>query len=320
MVNYLREFQEALEDFLDLTVFFNENEIRYKFQGFWTSSHFEKDIQDKAKKLENLLFRQLQNGLNNKTLLLEVKTKMRDAYNFLYDVYYDDFDNLTKSNLIARYSSASPESSSDPYTYEFFEHLISNDKARKELQKGNIEFTMLFDSLLKLFESFERNDKTPSRLQFENAKLLDCIYCYREILFDLLDTVEHYFYNIDKVDFSKIDIVNFSENDIIDFDDADPIIEKVKCKINLSKIEVARFFKFLMIEKYLYFDLSDRSKNKMQLQDFIESNFSYQLPNKKQGAIKNIKREFAETHIEIKENYNRLIDDLIKILETKRKP
>lgn len=90
MVNYLREFQEALEDFLDLTVYFNENEIRYKFLGFWTSSNFEKDIQEKVKNLEFLLFRQLKKGRNNGDLLSEVRLKMKETYNFLCDVYYDD--------------------------------------------------------------------------------------------------------------------------------------------------------------------------------------------------------------------------------------
>ena len=109
MTNYLKEFEDALDDFLDLTVYFNENEIRYKFQGFWTSSNFEKDIQEKSGKLKYLLSRQLKNGLDNKSLLSDVQLQIREVYNFLYDIYYDEFDNLTKSNLKIRYSSSLPE-------------------------------------------------------------------------------------------------------------------------------------------------------------------------------------------------------------------
>lgn len=47
-MNYDKLFErisKALDDFLDLTVYFNENEMRYKFLGIWTSSNFGKNIQ-----------------------------------------------------------------------------------------------------------------------------------------------------------------------------------------------------------------------------------------------------------------------------------
>lgn len=309
MINYLKEFQEALDDFLDLTIYFNENDIRYKFQGIWASSNFEKLIKEKAKKLEYLLSRQLKNGLDNKTLLSETQLKIREVYNFLYDVYYEDFDDLAKSNLKVRYSSAFPEYIlADLYTCEFFEKLISNEKTREDFQNGNIEFTMLFDSLLKLFEKFQKNDKSPDKLQFENAKLLDCIYCYREILFDLLNTIEHYFYNFDKIDFSKIDTDEFQ-----------PIDETIKCNLNLSKVEAAKFFSFLIYDKIIFIDPSDEKMDKIRLQKFIENNFTYRSLNSKQEAITKINREISEFKLYNVKEYNNAIDDFIKILESKKK-
>jgi hypothetical protein len=309
MTNYLREFQEALEDFLDLTVYFNENEMQYKFQGIWTSSHFEKDIQEKAKKLEYLLSRQLKYGRDNKALLSEIQEKMKETYNFLLDVYYTDFDNLAKSNLKIRYSSELPAYiSADLYTYEFFENSISNEKVREKFLKGNIQFTALLESLLKLFERFQRDDKSPNRQQFENLKLLECIYCYREILDDFLDTVEHFISGFDKIDFSKIETTEFQLD-----------VETIKCNLNLSKRNTAKLFKFFMVENYLYFDLQDERKNKRQLEEFIQNNFTYRALNKKQENIVHIDKEFSEFRLDIKEYYNNLIDELIGILESKRK-
>lgn len=305
MVNHLREFQEALEDFLDLTVYFNENEIRYKFQGFWTSSHFEKDIQEKTKKLEYLLLKQLKNGLDNKTLLYEIQLKMKDVHNFLYDVYYDDFDNLSKSNLKVRYSSALPENdSADLYTFEFFEKLQSDEKARQKFQSGNIEFTMLFDSLLQLFESFQRKDNSPSVLQFESLKLLDCIYSYRVILIDLLDTIEHYHSNFDKIDFSRI------ETDFITG-------EKNKCHSSLNKIRTAQLFKFLFDEGYLFMD--DRAeKNETLFKRFLASKFTFNK-NGSQSDIGAINQEFSELIWQHKDSQLEFIDEMIEKLEKRKK-
>ncbi|QBZ98853.1 hypothetical protein [Flavobacterium sangjuense] len=308
MVNYLREFQEGLEDFLDLTVYFNENEIRYKFQGLWTSSNFEKDIQIKANKLENLLYRQLKNGLDNKVLLSEVRLKMRVSLNFLSDVYYDDFDNLSKSNLKVRYSSSVPENTSDLFTYEFFQNLKSDEKAHKEFQKRNDDLTMLFDSILKLFERFQKEGKTPSRLQFENLKLLNCIYCYQEILFNLLDKVEHYFYNFEKIDFT-----------ILDTNESLPMMETVKCNINLSKVEAAKFFSFLIYDKIIFIDSSDEKMDKIRIQKFIENNFTYKSLNLKQKPITNINKEISEFKLYNDNEFNQTIDDFIKILQSKKR-
>lgn len=309
MINYLKEFQEALDDFLDPTIYFNENEIRYKFQGLWTSSNFEKDIQEKAKNLEHLLSRQLKNGLDIKTFLSELQLEIRKAYNLLYDVYYDDFDNMSKSNLKIRYSSAYPEYVSvDLYTYEFFEKLINNEKVRKQFQSGTIEFPILFESLLELFEKFKRNDKTPNRQQFENLKLLECIYCYREILFDLLSVIDHYYYNFDKIDFSKIEEREFQ-----------PIVPAVKCNLNLSKVEVAKFVSFLIYDKIIFIDSLDEKADKIRIQKFIESNFTYKSFNSKQESITKINREISEFKLYNKNEYNAVIDDFIKILKSKKK-
>jgi len=309
MINYLKEFQDALDDFLDLSIYFNQNEIRYKFQGVWTSSNFEKDIQEKAKNLEHLLSRQLKNGLDNKTFLTELQLEIRKAYNFLYDIYYDDFDNLSKSNLKIRYSSAYPDYISvDLYTYEFFEKLISNEKFHKQFQSGNIEFQILFDSLLELFKNFKKNDTTPSIQQFENLKLLECIYCYREILFDLLGVIDHYVYNFDKIDFSKIEDKEFQ-----------PIVQAVKCNLNLSKVEAAKFFSFLIYDKIIFIDSSDEKADKIRIQKFIENNFTYKSLNSKQESITKINREISDFKLYNKSDYNKVIDDFIKILESKKK-
>jgi len=308
MLDNLRKFQEATDDFFDTRIFFNKELCQYKFQGIWVSSGFEKDIETKISCIKDLLFNQLKHGLNNKSFLLELQRELRETHHFLYNIYYDEFDDLTKSNLSIHTTHSEPdELITDLYTYDFFVKIATDEKALEEIKQQEIIFPDLFKTLLDLFIGKNKVDY-PSRIQFENAKLLSCIYFYRTVLFDFLSQIDYYVENFDFINFSLIDTIDNQKN-----------AETVKCKINLSKIELARFFKFLMIEKYLYFDVNDSSKNKIMLERFIENNFTYKMQDGKQAEIKNLKREFAESHLEIKNNYNELLDELIGILESKRK-
>ena len=308
MLDNLRKFQEASEDFFDTRIFFNKELCQYKFQGIWVSSGFEKDIETKISSIKDLLFNQLKYGLNNKSFLLELQRELRETHHFLYNIYYDEFDDLAKSNLNIHTTHSEPdELITDLYTYDFFVKIATDEKALEEFKQQEIEFPNLYKTLSDLF--FAKNEEEyPSRIQFENAKLLSCIYCYRTVVFDLLSDVDYYVQDFDKIDFSLIDTINNQKN-----------VEKIKCNINVSKIELARFFKFLMIEKYLYFDLHNDSKNKIMLEHFIENNFTYKMQDGSQGEIKTLKREFSESHLEIKKDYNELIDELIGILESKRR-
>ena len=308
MSNFLKDFEEAFDDFLGTTVYFNESKICYKFQGVWTSNMYNTIFEEKANRLMLLLRIQLKNGLNNKSFLTEIQRKLRDTSNFLYDIYYDDFDNLEKSNLKIKRIFEEPESSDDNvFNYDFYEKKLYIDIKEKSSKNKENEIS---NSLIDFFENYQiKNNSAPSKLQFENYKLLDCIYYYQEIVFETLTEVDYYLINFDVIDFTKIDI-----------EEHQPIVSAIeKCKINLSKIEVARFFKFLMVEQIIYFDLIDGKKNKIKLQNFIQDHFTYKSLNTKQENITNLQREFAETHIEIKEDYNKLIDELIAILNSKRK-
>jgi hypothetical protein len=308
MLDNLRKFQEATDDFFDTRIFFNKELSLYKFQGIWISSGFEKYIETKISSIKDLLFIQLKHDLNNKSFLLKLQKELRETHQFLYDIYYDEFDDLAKSYLKIHTTHSKPdESITDLYTYDFFVNIATDKKALKKFKQQKIKFPELFKTLLDLFIGKNEVDY-PSSIQFENAKLLTCIYCYRTVLFDFLSEIDYYVENFDFINFSLIDTIDNQKN-----------AETVKCKMNLSKIELARFFKFLMIEKYLYFDVNDSSKNKIMLERFIENNFTYKMQDGKQGEIKNLKREFAESHLEIKNNYNELLDELIGILESKRK-
>ena len=310
MVNYLKEFEDGLEDFLDLTIYFNENEIRYRFQGLWTSSNFEKDINEKSKKLKQLFSRQLKKGLESKALLSEVKSKMREANNFLFDGYYEDYDNLSKSNFKIKKSASLPDGSfEDAFTYEFFETQPIVYTPTENLQYEENEFVMLFNSLLELFERCQMNgNDKPTKLQFENVKLLKCVYCYREILFDFISEIDYLLDNFNKIDFSEIELAELQPETITE-----------KCNLNLSKIETAKLFSFLIFEKIMFIDSLDEKKNKIKIQNFIERHFNYRSLNSKQVAITKINREISEFQLHGKEAYNKVIDDFIKILESKKK-
>ena len=186
MLDNLRKSQEATEDFFDTRIFFNKELSQYKFQGIWVSSGFEKDIEIKISSIKDLLFYQLKYGLNNKSFLLELQRGLRETHHFLYNIYYDEFDDLAKSNLNIHTTHSEPdELFTDLYTYDFFVKIATDEKALEEFKQQEIEFPNLYKTLSDLF--FAKNEEEyPSRIQFENAKLLSCIYCYRTVVFDLL--------------------------------------------------------------------------------------------------------------------------------------
>lgn len=308
MIDNLKNFQEATNDLFDTRIFFNNELTHYKFQGIWVSSGFKKAIEIKFSSIKDLLFSQLKYGLNNKSFLLELQKELREIHQFLYDIYYDEFDDLAKSNLKIHATYTEPEESiTDIYTYDFFIKIATDNSAIEEFTQQEIEFPELFKTLSDLFMGKNEVDY-PSRIVFENAKLLTCVNCYSTFLFDFLSQIDYYIDNFNFINFSLIDTIANQKKS-----------ESDKCNLNVSKIELARFFKFLMIEKYLYFDLNNSSKNKIMLERFIENNFTYKMQDGKQGEIKNLKREFSENHLEIKDNYNELLDELIQILESKRK-
>ncbi|WP_289665602.1 hypothetical protein [Flavobacterium panacagri] len=94
-----------------------------------------------------------------------------------------------------------------------------------------------------------------------------------------------------------------------------------RCKSSYSKSELAILFYILMDEGLFFFDPSDVKKNRISIQEFISSNFTYRDNEGVQKKITRISRQFSECKgYTYKEKQMRFLDDLIGILtERKRK-
>ncbi|WP_281635555.1 hypothetical protein [Flavobacterium marginilacus] len=94
-----------------------------------------------------------------------------------------------------------------------------------------------------------------------------------------------------------------------------------RCKSSYSKSELAILFYILMDEGLFFFDPSDVKKNRISIQEFISSNFTYRDNEGVQKKITRISRQFSECKgYTYKEKQMIFLDDLIGILtERKRK-
>lgn len=299
----LQEFNNALDNFLDISILYNEQQLRYKFQGICTSEICKNDFKKKIVRLEVLLFNQLKNGLNNKKFLNQTRKTIWETSNFLYDIYFDDYNDLKKSELKIRKTFKKIETNRE----EKFDYSYFADK--KHLEKNNVEdndIRYYHDHLSDFFEEHERiNNVNPSQLQFENVKLLYIIDLYKNELFTFLDKIDYLFQECDKIDFKKNDEYTISEN-------------KYKCHSSLNKLKTAQLFKLLIDEGYLFIDKQNLGKNETLMKKFFACNFTFNK-NGIQTDIVLINQEFSELKWEHKESQIQFIDELIGKLEVRKK-
>lgn len=92
-----------------------------------------------------------------------------------------------------------------------------------------------------------------------------------------------------------------------------------KCKSALNKIETAHLFYFLMDEGLLFFDLSDKRKNRTKFQHFVSANFTYAGEEGSQSKITAINKQFSECKgFTYREKQIRFLERLISLLSARR--
>lgn len=309
MKNYIQEFNAELDDFLTIKVVYNRHFKQYLFQGVWVSEINNSFFQDRLDTLEKLLFNHLKHGINNDIFLLETIEKIKKVDDLLYDHDYSEFSFFENSGIsIRKTSNISNPPKKEEYDYNYF---VSNKHKAKRLNDNFFDQEQDIISYHNHLSDLFRNSKHhPSEDEFEQEKLLRVIITYVGYVDDLLHKIALLESNCDKINFStiKIDDINSQINTNIN-----------KCNLNISKLKLAEFINFLMIEKYINFNAESEAKNKILIQEFFQNNFTYKSPNTKQENIKSLNREISESHLNIKENYNNYIDRLIKLLESKKK-
>lgn len=93
-----------------------------------------------------------------------------------------------------------------------------------------------------------------------------------------------------------------------------------KCKSALNKFETASLFYILMDEGLLYFEPSDKMKNRIFFQNFICAHFTYAGHEGCQAKITSINKQFSEcTGFTYREKQIRFLERLIMILAERKK-
>lgn len=312
MVNILKAFNDELVDFLKLNIHFNRKYNKYVFKGNWTSEINEAYFEQRIEKLKTLLYDQLRVGKRNDLFLNQTLSLIRERFDFFHEYDYSDFSFLKESRTIIPKNHTSLDlPPKEKFNYDFFLNNPTDNYLESE-EYGNLDQENT-SKYLHLVEVFHKNDAT--EIKFEEHKLMYCIIMFQEKVFELQNFIENLLEDHEMIDFNYI-----KENNNLPAEAMGKITENnIKCKIDLNKKSVAEIVAFLMIEGVIFIDKINEKNNKIEIQKFIEENFTYKALNKEQTEIKSLNREIAEIHFEQKDNYNAFIDKLIKILESKKK-
>lgn len=190
----------------------------------------------------------------------------------------------------------------EKFDYNYFEKQLYVDNYLKE------EFYNLDDEVINyhyhLVDAFKRSKLT--KIEFEQEKLMYCIINFVENIINLENIIIELYNVCDFTDFS----VKNAEKHFLQ--------PKIKCQVNLSKIDTAQLFRFLFHEEFITMNDEDTNDESL-IKKFIEENFTYRNHrNKKHEPITKINKQFSELKSYHKETQIKFIDDLIEKLKARK--
>ncbi|MES2545649.1 MAG: hypothetical protein V4548_12240 [Bacteroidota bacterium] len=277
-----------------MNIKFNEEQKQYLLNEKWTSEIDETYFEDKIYKLKIQLQSHLKIGNNNKQFLNELLENLWNEYErYNYKSYKLTFIGLIKAKI----------------------KIDSNNERKPAAERYNHDFIKNFQYDIDIEDSdyvyhFQRYSAETKNyediLDFEKVKLLYSIDLFVKSLSDFYSFVYSLEMNLDFIDFDKLMAEPYTFSDKT---------QKIKCHINLKKIELAQLFTMLMSMEYLFMDKTNPNKNKILMEKFIEDNFTYKNHEDKQLNINYLKREFTELNWHHLDNQVNFIDGFILNLE-----
>jgi hypothetical protein len=161
----------------------------------------------------------------------------------------------------------------DDYTFE----SVSKFDFENEYEDG-----YLYDVLDDIYRNFGGiKDAT----MLEEAKLLNAL----QLHYEALEAMYHSLYKIE-MNWEDVAIDNYKN---IDFNRKNNS-SGLKCNIDLSKIDVAMFFRFLSESGLFYIDKFDTLKNDINLIRFFEENFNFRDSDGKTKSITRLNSDISK--------------------------
>lgn len=308
-MNLPSQIENKLHEFITPKLYFTCDYNQYLFNDSWLIEITEETFRKATFEILISLNKHLVSGQNTKTFLNELRNIISNEVNW----YIDNNINSLKfvDNICAEISiiENSNKTKPDEEKYSLKDILADIDPVIKVILSENNYYKDLY-YFAESFNNYENPiDIEKVKLSYvlnNHYKYVTIIKDYIEDILENYDSIKFELYDFDELLF-KYQIMEYDSN----FD------TKLKCNINLKKIEIAYLFYLLIDEKFIVFDRNEK-QNKILLQQFIEQNFTYKDDDNKFKNIIKINKEFSKLLSAKRETQIDFIDFLISKLEKRK--
>lgn len=181
----------------------------------------------------------------------------------------------------------------DDYTFE----SVSNFDFENEYEDG-----YLYDVLDDIYRNF---GGTKDASMLEEAKLVNAMQLHHESLIIFYHSLYKIEMGWEELNLENYTSINYNRKN-------NP--SGLKCNIDLSKVDVAMFFRFLSESGLFYIDEIDKLKNDVNLIRFFEENFNFTDSDGKTKSITRLNSDISKVRAN-----NRLITQISTLKEIERK-
>ncbi len=302
-MDYAFQTDNAINELTKFKVSYSETFNTYQFNNKWINEIDEYYYYDKIDNIKKLLHKQLVNGLKHVEYLQNLLDLIWDKIEHIekYKCHSPKFFNLysEKIRIIDNYNKK-------PATnIGLFEKFKSGSEPIDSKESGLFNFLEFHSENINKFET---------QFDFEKGMLLHSVHMYCEALKNLYDFIYSIHMNAEFIDFKNLKLE--------DLEEYSPKKRKNRvCHVNFNKKGVALLFSILLEEKIFVLDEFNMEKNRYELKQFVEENFTYRNANNERLPIKTFKREYSEAiSVDSKETKKQkeFLDKLIFKLQTRR--
>lgn len=292
----INEFLGEVKSYCDFYLEYDQTNHLYKFNNQFADEVDFESFNTKIIELKNKLIDVLIDIEKPKVLLKSVFSELVKITHWYELNKINDFKSFDELNRLIVTSTNNPIYK-ESIEYSLAETLKSTDISEKN---SDSIFGYLIYHRINTNNYSDHQDFEKVKLHFILLKYFQSIYSFVGFLLMLKGVINKY--------------------GIKDYDQFRPTTPpKLRCTINLSKIESANLFNLLYLQGIFTFDLkSDAKREKAEL-DFINENFNYINPHGKVAKMTNIIKEFGVINkFTYKESQKKALDSLIDKLKLMR--
>ncbi len=275
---------DQIISFLKPEIVFNKQYNQYQFNGAWLIEITEKEFKEKVLLILKGVNENLRVGKNEREFLRYLNELIDNKYYSRENdvrVVLESYARFESRIRIVEKSCAYPPPEEKYQTKDIISKI---DSITEQIAK---EDNYYYD----IYQFSDDFNMYANPLDVENVKLNYALKLHNGWVNKLYQYLDSLLLEVDNIKFSEFDFESYMrEQGIMD----SPALSGVegKCHINLSKIDCAHLFYFLMEENIFRCDIN-KDRNRVLLQRFLENNFTYDDEGVRKN-IDNITKNFSK--------------------------